>query len=623
MNLSFGNLLGFWALLGIPAVLLIHFLQRRSRPLVISTLFLLEQMQQQSVGGNRIERLRTSVPLWLQLLSVMLIAWLLTQPRWMRTQTVQRIAIVLDSSASMSVFKQAAAEQIEAALADLTSLITTTEYMLLETRDSTRLGTGTDRAQLLKILADWEPFTGTHDPSPALRLARSTVGTAGLVIFVTDHTLTQPPPYDARLLSVGSPQENCGFAGFAVETADDGQLVWKTLAQNYGNQLQKRQWWLEIGDRRTAPTELILEPQKSVPLQSPFPANTEQCTLVMQADGFTLDDRLPMVAPVLKQLSIWIPQSDNAQDNGSFYRQVFGSFANVRIVPAIADADIEIGDYDPLDPALPSKSACIFAQDPRPRSDFLNGQIVSASNPLINGLNWQGLLCRESIRIPPRENDDVLLWQGERPLIFVRRLAGGNGTTDSSNVTTDGSQLYFNFDLRKSNAQRLPAFAILLHRFLTAVRDNKIASEARNYEVGQTIELTRDRQPGAPALITRFVASTQSTSEMMTSEVPANRQGPLRAPSRVGFFEIAQGQDTLLRAATQFADTREADFRSAQPANDLRGAQATIIERHSQTDGHWRLWLLAMLALLLISWHFLSTNTAARNSQSGAIPSPK
>ena len=41
MPLLFTNPLGFWALLGIPVVVLIHFLQRQSQVLPATTLFLL------------------------------------------------------------------------------------------------------------------------------------------------------------------------------------------------------------------------------------------------------------------------------------------------------------------------------------------------------------------------------------------------------------------------------------------------------------------------------------------------------------------------------------------------------------------------------------------------------
>ena len=112
MDLSFGNVAGFWALLGIPAVVAIHFLQRRSRVLVVTTLFLLEQMRRESETGHRFQRLRTSVPLWLQLLMVLLLTWLLVRPRWLRAESVQRVAIVLDASASMQASRERALEEL-------------------------------------------------------------------------------------------------------------------------------------------------------------------------------------------------------------------------------------------------------------------------------------------------------------------------------------------------------------------------------------------------------------------------------------------------------------------------------------------------------------------------------
>ena len=58
----FGNPLGLLALLGIPAVLAIHFLQRKARELPVSTLFLLDHTQREAVSGRRFERMIPSIP---------------------------------------------------------------------------------------------------------------------------------------------------------------------------------------------------------------------------------------------------------------------------------------------------------------------------------------------------------------------------------------------------------------------------------------------------------------------------------------------------------------------------------------------------------------------------------
>ncbi|MDP7657568.1 MAG: BatA domain-containing protein, partial [Roseibacillus sp.] len=105
MNIVLTNPAGFFALLGIPALILIHFLQRQARVIPISTLFLLAHTQRESLSGRRFDRFTNSIPLWLQLLMVLLLTWLLVLPRYVRPASTQQVAVVLDSSASMSVFK--------------------------------------------------------------------------------------------------------------------------------------------------------------------------------------------------------------------------------------------------------------------------------------------------------------------------------------------------------------------------------------------------------------------------------------------------------------------------------------------------------------------------------------
>ncbi len=105
--MSFGNPLGFLALAGIPAVLFIHLLQVRSRLVRVTTLFLLEPRAFERESGRKIERLRTPLLLWLQLLAVVAATWLLVEPRWLREDTTLRVVLVVDGSASMSAYRDA------------------------------------------------------------------------------------------------------------------------------------------------------------------------------------------------------------------------------------------------------------------------------------------------------------------------------------------------------------------------------------------------------------------------------------------------------------------------------------------------------------------------------------
>ena len=130
--LTFHNPAGFWALLAIPVILAIHFLQRKARELPISTMFLLGALEQESRGGPRWEKLRGSVPLWMQLLMVLLFTWLWVQPHWLERSAVQRVVVVLDGSVSMQAIQKKLLEKLPAELGRLGSLVQTTEYHLLD-----------------------------------------------------------------------------------------------------------------------------------------------------------------------------------------------------------------------------------------------------------------------------------------------------------------------------------------------------------------------------------------------------------------------------------------------------------------------------------------------------------
>lgn len=566
-GLTFANPWGLLALFGVPAVLLIHFLQRESRRVVVSTLFLLEQMTPVSARGRRLERLRNSVPLWLQLFAVLLIAWLFAEPRWVRRDSAQSIVVVLDSSVSMSVFREAMNRGLETRLGELSKAAARTEWVLMES-DTTRgtLYSGGDLDALLAALQSWKPHLGTHDALPALRIAQSSLRGNGLVIFVSDHPCELPE--SALLFAVGEPFNNCGFSGLRVETRN-GQPLWHALVKNYGGDVQKRSWWIETNGQKTAPNEITLQPDQALELSSAFLANARECELVLSGDRFALDDRLPMLAPQPKPLAI-SAESETSFDD--FFKRFIASLDAVN--GDLRALDLQLCVYDPLAPKLQEKSAIIFVKEPGEPKKYLEGTVVAENHPLVSELNWRGLLCKETLRVPPKEHDETLLWQGERPLLFLR----GEG---------DAKSLIVNFDVRQSNALQLPAFVIALNRFVESVREAKVAFASENVETNQAITVAAN--PAEPPPRIAF-----STERM------------LRAPAEPGFFDVKQGDNTLLRAAAHFADPREADFRAASSVDQLHGKIAALVERNSREDFLAPVWALLLGVAMLGNWAWIS-----------------
>lgn len=581
--MSFAHPAALWCLLGLPAVLAIHFLQRRSRREVVTTLFLLQQMRRESETGNRFERLRTSIPLWLQLLMVLIFTWLLAGPRWLKQGAVQRIAIVMDASASMSAFRSEAEAAVGRSLHELISPLARVELTLLSSDPAQpTLYHGATRADLMAVLAQWQPRLGVHDFTPSLRAARGLIGNQGSLILISDHLISQDLPFEATLISVGKETANVGWAGVTVEEKD-GQLFWRALLRNYSAQPQDREWRAEAVGKASAATRVTLAARESRTLSGPFPAEDE-LQLVLTADAFTLDDALPLLRPRPKILTLHVPVLP-LQDGSTELRELLEKFTDTQLAASTEEADVRGVVWPPSIALGDDQHAIVFASPAKGESSaWLRGSIVAEAHPLMEGLNWQSLLVREGMIVPRDDRDRVLLWQGDRPLISLRRTAAA------------AQQLFCHFDLLSSNARKLPALAVLIHRFLQTARQEKIAPEAANFDLHQRLLLAHLRgEKAAPLqLTTRTPAAAIS--------VPTAQAHLLRAPAHPGFFEVRQAEQTLLRGAAHFADAREADLSAAKPVEDLTKLKLSQTEITLESDSHAQLWLLLLLACMVGSW---------------------
>ena len=571
----FANPLGLLALLGIPVVLAIHFLQRKSISLPISTLFLLDRTQREATAGRRFERLIPSVPLWMQILAILLLAYFLAEPRFQKENSVQRVAVVLDSSASMTVFKKQAIAALNDKLPSLQGSASSLELTLLPTTPGAeRIYTGTSPTELAAALENFAPTGGVTDPSYALRLARSIVSNEGTVIYLTD-TPAEILPYDSSLIAVGEPTGNVGFTGISFEEKQ-GSLTWQAIVRNYGETSQTRSWSIQSSTGATEPKSFNIAPGAFVSIQAAFPENAENVRLQLTPDDFTLDDTLPIVAPSPKSLDIFTATSPAFQ---GLTEKLIRSLAATSPSVDASSSDLVITSYDPLDPSLPDTNAILFVEDPTSSGKYLKGGILAEAHPLMDGVNWQALLVRETLQLPRNSADRVLLWQEKRPLIFLRTIA-------------DKQILCFNFDLRLSNATQQPAFVVLLHRFAESIRTRKVAPQALNLETSQPIRIAT-----APTG-TVIAQATSPTGEALPTP-PKNT-----APAQPGFLKITQDDQALLTAAVYFADTREADLSACGTAANDAFTTSTTLQQHTAPDPFARLWILLLLAALLVAWHF-------------------
>ena len=102
----FTNTTAFWALLAIPLITAIHFLQHKTKTQATATLV------PEAHEGNAWDRLRASRSFWMQILAVLLLTWVLAAPAWPGKDSGQTVVFILDDSANMTPFRQEAVNAV-------------------------------------------------------------------------------------------------------------------------------------------------------------------------------------------------------------------------------------------------------------------------------------------------------------------------------------------------------------------------------------------------------------------------------------------------------------------------------------------------------------------------------
>ncbi len=591
--LIIANPLGLWALLGVPALVLIHFLQRKVRHIPVSTGFLLDHINFQSPQGSRFERFRSSIPFWLQLLIVLLLAAILAQIGWTTSTPLRRVAIVLDGSASMQVSRDRAASQLTDSLSPLAA--DNRLDITLSTSDASRtmLYRGDSVAAASQALGEWVPTASSHDPADALRTARALIGQEGVLLFLTDQQPAHTLPYSANYIAAGLVIENVGITSVRVISTTAKGNRFEAMVHNFGNNSTKRMWTVEFPELNTAttPRELVLETNATMRIEGALPPNATRAVIRIDNDEFAMDDAAPLVIPQPKRLTIATTKSVDPEAM-KFWQRLAGSLKGTEW--SNEEPDLIIGTSIPVGEV--TSHYLIHLPPAAKDTKFRTDAITSSAHPALEGLNWQALAPRERDRFTPPDNATFLLWQGDVPIAWINR----NGKFQ---------QLALNFHPFSSSGATDPSLIVLCARFVENIRSQLPRSETLITETNAPlsvalppVESTTDESP-PPLYKWQLTAPSGATSEVWIEKMEIAQ---LSAPPIAGWFRLStETGESLIDGSTLFADTREMNFRDAGTITDF---DATAVEDlpagiDNSTGGNIP-WILTALALLVATWYF-------------------
>jgi Ca-activated chloride channel family protein len=178
----------------IPVLILIHSLKPKPQKVMVTNLFLWRQASSERRGGAKIRRLVKNLPLYFQILAVVLAALSLSKPVWLSPHRVEGdTVLILDTSASMKTrtvsgtrFDQARAE----ALKLIENLPKGGKMLIIEagSKPTVKSHFSGDKKQLTRIVEGIEPHDVAGRMEKAITLAISFVDpeTNDQVFLITD-----------------------------------------------------------------------------------------------------------------------------------------------------------------------------------------------------------------------------------------------------------------------------------------------------------------------------------------------------------------------------------------------------------------------------------------------------
>ena len=592
MPVFFANPTGFFALLGVPVLLAIYFFQRQSREYLAPTMFLLKSQFEHRKGGRQFKRFQPSWVLFLQLLSVILISLLLSQPRIKKAELTQKVALVIDSSASMSAFKKEILDEVTSIFQELDEEESAFSIQVFQSLpESVALYSGRSPVESRDAINSWTPSSGTIDPATSLNLARSRVGQNGLLLYFTDHVPEGVLPAGAKLITVGRPLDNVGFCGVSVKQAK-GQYLAHALVKNYGRDTEERVYQLQSpsGDVLLE-KELSLMPQQVKTITYPLSSEQSAVCFALAPDEFTLDDIAPIILPVSKALTM--EASQQSIGINELVEKLAGMLGASKPEKGIPDIIIRSQPVGKL--RLPETNSITFVEGEKGRvSQVHTASILPTATFLTRDLVWDTLIVPETPVFPSSARDQVILWAGDVPLISLR----------VTNQGEDSSQhLLCHFSIEGSNIDTQANLAILFFRFAEHIREQKVAYFSEIAEVNQslsTLSLPFELKEEIPLILESKLhyAPTYQRTISKSSDLRM-----LHLPSMPNIIALRQGDQRVATYATHFADTREADFSKAQRQERLSlVSESQRLQSSIPLPYHYLILLFLILLVLGIWW---------------------
>lgn len=614
------NPAGLWMLTALVPLVVLYILKIKRQRLRVPSTWLWAAAQRDLLAKSPFKRLTPQVPLFLQILAIILLALALSRPA-SRSDAIagDHLALIIDTSASMSALDDDGKRRIEvareAAARVIDALGPGSDAMILEAGHDARIASPLERdRRRLKAaidLLDAGDVEGDLGAAVALAVDRlRQLGGQSRVVVFTDGNLANPKALTSvgtplEVVRVGTPIDNVGIVRVDVRSGRDPSLDIEqvqtfAMLANYG--LRPREVFVTLRQQNAsdvlASRKVLLQPGERAPVVlsfQPTPGDIGQGLVVELSphDAMPADDvaygrvppgaQIPVVMAAVDRPSAWLERALRSDPHVELLQAPSSSIESVG-VPAGALLVIEGACPRVLPPGdvlivNPPKGTCLGATV---------GEAVE--RPMIT--SW----ATEDQRFRFLTLDGVILAKAK--LIEVdsprKELVHTREGTVVADVSTPGrTATLVGFDVGDSNWPYKASFVLFVRNLVELARAHRAHGVGGAGTAGEPVRLA----------VPHTVDEVEIVGPDEKKQTVKAREGLAIVPgtTRAGVYHASWGMPApgSVAFAVNLTSERESDVREKPIEVSEGSTQVTSAKRMSNAHTEWS-WVLALLALALV-----------------------
>lgn len=602
------------ALATAPALVAVYYFRNRFRKKTVSSLMLWRFQTESKEGGRKVERAQFPWIFFLELLTLLTLAFAAAGPRWKTESTTRPLILILDNSISM----QATATDGSSALDQARKVVekifddqspAPTRMILAGDQPESLGGMIRTKNELNQTLENWTASAPSADLFSAIALATELgQGQANLCV-VTDQAPESEieSPGRIRWISIGKPVSNVAIMNASRTPNGEQDRVFLEIANFSSRPAQTRiniRNWATQQEINQIPLELSGTERRRLTFN--VPQSTATLEIAIGDDALSVDNRIHLSPPVREKVSVQVITDNDNELAQELLTSALDATGLVSEDSESPELTILAGSREALQEKLNdvSRSWVWIIEFPENPSALAGPFLSDPSSPYLSSLELQGILWAGPASDSDSEVKNPLLWEDEngspRALLVQPILFAGSIPLMSTGIQ-NGSQLpwiHTRLDFTQSSIIYSPNWPILVQNVIEERRKAKPGPVNPNIKLGGTLQLRWSQGDGVQTWITPDGKERSTRLTQVDYDSAALLSGLhqfTRSNEEQRILESYQvAVNPLLPDESNLGNQESGDWGSWDETREARVEYASL------------LWILALTGLVLVILHLFA-----------------